>query len=232
MLGVAIDTCAATASFAIADSEGRVLWEKTYPQGIRVADVLLPDLQDLLLEAAIQFDGGLGRIVVTIGPGSFTGQRLGLAVAQGLAASSRGSELYGLTSLHAALLTHGVPSGSRSDCIVVADARRGQIYQQPFSSDLKPRGACTIAPSEELADQSISSTTRILALDPVSVEIARAAYPANELVLDNVGEGTAARLVVIGDLASVGVGKVERLRPLYLKPPDAAPAKSAGLRST
>ena len=232
MLGVAIDTCAATASFAIADSEGRVLGEKTYAQGTRVADVLLPDLQDLLLEAAIQFDGGLGRIVVTIGPGSFTGQRLGLAVAQGLAASSRGSELYGLTSLHAALLTREVRSGNSSDCIVVTDAKRGQIYQQTFSSDLKPRGACTIAPSEELVDHSTSSTTQVLALDHVAVEIARAAYPANELVLDSVSEGTAARLIAIGDLASVGVEKVERLRPLYLKPPDAAPAKSAGLRST
>lgn len=70
---------------------------------------------------------GLERIVVTVGPGSFTGLRVGLAFALGLGAALDRPVL-GVTTLHA--LAASAPE--EGDVAVAVDARRGELYLQPF----------------------------------------------------------------------------------------------------
>lgn len=69
----------------------------------------------------------IDRIGVTVGPGSFMGQRVGIAFAKGLVLGS-GALTVPLTTLEALAFGHDAPA-------VAIDARRGQVYFQQFSTD-------------------------------------------------------------------------------------------------
>jgi tRNA threonylcarbamoyladenosine biosynthesis protein TsaB len=87
------------------------------------APALLEAVLALLTGAGMDF-GGLTGIVVSTGPGSFTGIRVGLATAQGLAAA-RGWRVYACDSL---LARAALWSPHREPVAVVLDARRGEVY--------------------------------------------------------------------------------------------------------
>jgi tRNA threonylcarbamoyladenosine biosynthesis protein TsaB len=95
--------------------------------GSRHAPVLLAAVIDLLRRAAISLEA-LAGIAATTGPGSFTGVRVGLATAQGLAAA-RGWRVWTCDTLKAVAATR--PSGSRPVAVVL-DARRGELYAGLF----------------------------------------------------------------------------------------------------
>lgn len=115
------------------------------------AKVVLPLVQEVLDEAGLELKAvdGLG---VTIGPGSFTGIRIGVSIAQGL---SFGSSLPVVTVTTLELLAHqsvAVANGCGSDIILVAlDARMGEVYWQLFQingndlSELSPPAISDVA---------------------------------------------------------------------------------------
>ena len=97
---------------------------------------LAPMAADVMAEAGIGFES-LDRIVVTLGPGSFTGVRVGLAFAKGLALALA-VPCVGVGTLQAAALeTAGFATA-------VIDARQGLVYVQGFQ-DGTPRSAPEIA---------------------------------------------------------------------------------------
>jgi tRNA threonylcarbamoyladenosine biosynthesis protein TsaB len=108
------------------------LWS---PRGGTVADVCeevgrdharrLPGALDALFEAAARAPRDLAGIAVGVGPGSYTGLRVGVATAQGLA-KGLGVPLRGETSL--AALAASVLSPHLSSALVALDARRGNVY--------------------------------------------------------------------------------------------------------
>lgn len=90
---------------------------------------LLEMAHELLAQAGIEW-GGLQRVAVGLGPGRFTGLRVGIATARGLA-QSLGLELVGVSSLHAlALPALGSPRPAAT--IAVIDARRGEAFAGAF----------------------------------------------------------------------------------------------------
>ncbi len=90
------------------------------------AERLLPVLQDLLAEAGLTWSG-LDRFAVGTGPGNFTGVRIAVAAARGLALAS-GRPALGVTRLEA--LAHGLPR----PLTVIEDARRDEVYVQAFAA--------------------------------------------------------------------------------------------------
>lgn len=125
MLNLALDTATRHGRFALADATG-VLVDRPHNVGGNFADALLPIVQEVLASA------GRGRrdltgIGVTAGPGSFTGVRIGVATAKGLA-WALGCELVAVNSLEAmaaALLTEH-PHATAA--VPVLDARRGELF--------------------------------------------------------------------------------------------------------
>jgi tRNA threonylcarbamoyladenosine biosynthesis protein TsaB len=113
VLTLAFDTATAVATSALVDGD-EVLGER-----ISRAQTLLEDV-DALLRQAGSHPSELDRLAVGIGPGSFTGVRIGLAVARGLALSLdlRGS---GVSTLDA--LAAGAP-----DALPVVDAKRREVF--------------------------------------------------------------------------------------------------------
>lgn len=97
------------------------------------AEVLMPMIEQVMREAGSAYQD-LDRIAVTIGPGTFTGTRIGIATARGLGLALA-IPVIGETSL--AVMAHGIQarSGSEDQPLAIAvDARRGQIYFQHFDA--------------------------------------------------------------------------------------------------
>lgn len=124
MIVLAIDTCLFACSVAVVDGE-RVLARRVEPMSRGHQERLAPLVQEAMAQAGLGFDK-LERIGVTVGPGSFTGLRVGLAFAKGLA-SALSIPAVGIGALEA------LAEPERGNVVAVLDAKRGQVYLQAFS---------------------------------------------------------------------------------------------------
>ena len=133
MILLAFDTAQGALSAAVTDGEG-VLASSFEPRTRGHAEALMPLLETLLAEAALSF-ADLDALAVTVGPGTFTGLRVGLAAARGLALA-RSLPLVGVTTLEAI----AEPAGAEADetSIALFDARRDEVYMQAFAPALAP----------------------------------------------------------------------------------------------
>lgn len=157
--------------------------------------------------------GGLDRVErigVTVGPGSFTGLRVGLAFAHGLGAAL-GRPVVGLSSLDALAASVAAP-----DVAALIDARRGQVYARLWRGG-RPEAPPTAMPLD-------AARAAVAALPPGSVLvgsgaalIADAAIDARVLGLVGPAPEALARLAASADLAAAPPA------PLYLRAPDATP---------
>jgi tRNA threonylcarbamoyladenosine biosynthesis protein TsaB len=120
---------------------------------------LLPLANDLLVEAHIDWPE-LERIAVGIGPGTFTGLRIGIATARGLA-WSLGVELVGVSSLRA--LAHGAvahDADEQAQCVLAAiDARRGEVFVAAYE------GAQELIASQAVPPDGVAELLRSAAID-------------------------------------------------------------------
>lgn len=152
--------------------------------------------------------GGIERIGVTVGPGSFTGLRVGLAFAQGLGAAL-GRPVVGISTLDG--LAASVEGGGVTAALI--DARRGQVYAR-FWRDGEPQG-----PAEALAIEAARERVAALGADLRLVGSGAALVAGDETAVDLAGPApeALARLTAAADPA------VGPPRPLYLRAPDATP---------
>src|ERR1700736_4004006 len=135
-LDTALDACAA----AVLDTERRdLLASETHTMTRGHAEALMPMVARVMDAARLEFSD-IDRIAVTIGPGSFTGVRVGIAAARGIALAA-GKPAIGLTTLAAFTAPH-VATGFAGTVVPVIDARHGQVYMQVFG----PGGRAVIAP--------------------------------------------------------------------------------------
>jgi tRNA threonylcarbamoyl adenosine modification protein YeaZ len=93
-------------------------------------ETLTPGIRDLLYKVGLRAKS-LDRVVVDRGPGLYTGLRVGIATALGLALGA-GAQLVGVTSLE--VLARGAfAAGVRGTLVSVVDARRGEVFAQTFA---------------------------------------------------------------------------------------------------
>ncbi len=126
---LAFDTAMNACSVAITD--GAVVLGHVHEKRRRGhAETLMPLIESLMREADIRYEM-LDLIAVSIGPGTFTGLRIGLAAARGMALAAR-KPVVGITTLEA--LAAAVPCEivGNQPVIVASDARRGELYLQVF----------------------------------------------------------------------------------------------------
>lgn len=128
MLVLALDTAAQAGGVGLAE-DGRLLGEVLVDSPATHSRRLLPAVDFLLAQCGRQ-RRELGGLAVSLGPGFFTGVRIGLATAQGLALGL-GLPATGVGSLR--LLAAG-PMGYTGTIWAVSDARRGLVYAAPFAA--------------------------------------------------------------------------------------------------
>jgi tRNA threonylcarbamoyladenosine biosynthesis protein TsaB len=149
----------------------------------------------------------LDRIGVTVGPGSFTGLRVGLAFAQGLGAALD-RPVVGLSTL--AALAWSADGGVGRTCAVI-DARRGQVYVQIFEDGL-PVSEAEAMPVERAA-AAVAGPARS----------GRWAGSGVLLVGGPAGVETTPSPAALATLTATFDPAVHPPRPLYLRAPDATP---------
>lgn len=122
---LAIDTCLGACSAAVTDG-ARVLAAAAEPMERGHQERLAPLVAEVMDAARTAFVD-IERVAVTTGPGSFTGLRVGLAFAKGLALAL-GRPVVGVGTLHALAASES----ETGRVAAVVDARREQVYLQPF----------------------------------------------------------------------------------------------------
>ena len=126
MLILAFETSAKAASVALTQ-DGNLLGESYQITGLTHSQTLMVMAEDLLKQCS-KTVSDLDAVAVAEGPGSFTGVRIGVAAAKGLA---WGAELpcYGVSTLEAMAVSLGIYEGYVCPCM---DARRNQVYNALF----------------------------------------------------------------------------------------------------
>ena len=128
---------AATSACSVACwSGGAIIAQREETAGKRQAEILMPMVQSAMREAGFDYNM-VDLIAVTIGPGSFTGVRIGLATARGLALAS-GLPLIGVTTLQALAAAPPPDERQGGPILAVLDARREQLYGQFFNINGDP----------------------------------------------------------------------------------------------
>ncbi len=128
MLILALDSTATVATAAICDNE-TVLAAETVSCGLKHSETLLPLIEKLLGVAGKKVSD-MDLFSCTVGPGSFTGVRIGAATVKGLAFG--GKKCVGVSTLEA--LAYNL-RGQKGIVSPVMDARRGQLYNALFRWD-------------------------------------------------------------------------------------------------
>ena len=166
--------------------------------------------RDAAAEAGVGFDA-LDRIGVTVGPGSFTGLRVGLAFAKGLAAALD-RPVAGISTLDALAAS----AGDAPAVAALIDARRGQVYARFW------HGGVAGGPAEALSLEA--AAVRIGGMAPGGVLVGSGAALFADLApglgarpLDGPAPEALARLAAAADPARSPAS------PLYLRAPDATP---------
>ncbi len=149
MLVLAIDTALAGGGVALA-RDGELLAEVFWQVGATHSRLLLPAVENLL-ELAGESRESLEGVAVCAGPGYFTGLRIGLASAQGLALGL-GIMASPVSSLRLLALGAACHQGV---IWAVADARRGLVYAAPFRSG--PAGLQRLAPDAAMAPERLAA---------------------------------------------------------------------------
>lgn len=161
---LALDTATRHATVALLDESAALSLREREREVTTHSEGLLTMVDELLAEAGLAVRE-LDAIVVGLGPGSFTGLRIGLATAKGLCLASR-RPLVGLSSLGplAAAVAEALPGDARLTCVVL-DARRGEVFSQRYRGEqaLEPERLCR--PEALAAELAASPEPLLLAGD-------------------------------------------------------------------
>ena len=217
---LAIEAASAQGSIAVAGARGQIVQRACAP-GQRAVETLVPTMMACLQEAEIA-PRDVELIVVDLGPGGFTGIRAGVAVARAFCLAT-GRPALGLTAL-AIAADRALAAGHPAPICVVRDAQRGELVVQSFDGDGNAREEPRLLEGAVVERQLGSDWRTLVRLGevgrPLSVEAV------------HIEVSSAVDLLVAAkrrlDLGAVPVPG-SRLRPFYLRPPDATPAAGDAL---
>jgi tRNA threonylcarbamoyl adenosine modification protein YeaZ len=219
---LAIDTALGACSACVLDTgQGAVLARETLLMERGHAEALLP-LLDRVVSGVEGGFGSLGRVAVTIGPGSYTGLRVGISAARAIGLAI-GVPVIGVATL-SALLAPLMASETRRVLVAAIDAKHGQIYVQAVA----PGGRTIIPP----ALMPLRDATRLLGSGPLV--LAGSGAPAlaadawaqgiESLVADS---APAPDIAFVARLGAIADPAQALPKPLYLRGPDAKPQDGA-----
>lgn len=131
MLVLAIDTALESCAAAVLDTDAEAFRARqSLPMKRGHAEALMPMIDEVMKAASLSY-AALDRIAVTVGPGSFTGLRVGISAGRGLGLAAN-RPVVGITTL-AAYAAPLIDGESETPVIAAIDARHGHVYAQVFS---------------------------------------------------------------------------------------------------
>lgn len=205
---LAVDTALGACSVAILDGD-QTLAHRFEVMERGHAEALAPMVEDAMRRAQLSF-AALDRLAVTTGPGTFTGQRVGLAFMRGLRVALS-KPLIGVTTL-SAMAHQAMDETGLAAAAALHDARRNEVY-------LEIAGSVATEPSI----LSFADAVVLLGQRPDQIALAGTAAPAahaelKDSVLSDIRQPDA---LWVARLAQTMPAATEAPKPLYLRPPDA-----------
>ena len=223
MLLLAIDTALAACSAAVLDTEhAALLASEQLPMTRGHAEALMPLIERVMLAAEIDF-ASLDRIAVTTGPGSFTGLRVAISAARGIALAAA-KPAVGLTTL-SAYAAPFVAEAAPDPILSAIDARHDQVYFQLVAGD----GSMLRRPAIARVDDVLQIVAEHGALRLVgnAAQLLASRLPAGVPQPVQVDTQPAPDIAWVAWLGAAADPAKAQARPLYLRPPDAKPQASA-----
>jgi tRNA threonylcarbamoyladenosine biosynthesis protein TsaB len=220
MLILAIDTALDACSAGILDTDaGKLIAHESLPMKRGHAEALMPLIARVMKASGIAF-AALDRIAVTTGPGSFTGLRVGLSAARGIALAA-GKPAVGVTTL-TAYAAPVVSESGEQPVISAIDARHDHVYFQVVSGN----GSSLVWPQLASIEEALGAS-RFGApwLVGNAAEILRQRWPAQALAPFKVDAQPAPDIAWVGWLGAAVSPDTAPAKPYYLRAPDAKPQK-------
>jgi len=209
MIVLALDTAGVDCAAAVYDSgSDSVMGEVTETIGRGHAEHLMHVIDEALAKAGTALSA-IERVVVTVGPGSFTGIRIGVAAARGFALSLD-IPAVGVTTLEVMAAAAGKQNPGKP-VLAAIDAKREEIYLQAFGADGSPLDEARAVTVDE-------ARTIVSAFDGIVTGTAVAR-------LSDAPPAERPDAFPIAIVARLGAAKPvsEKPKPLYLRGPDARP---------
>lgn len=223
MIILALDTCMAACSTAVLrlDQGERYMAQRFEPMERGHAEALFPMIEAVMAEAGVAF-ADIGRIAVTVGPGTFTGVRAGIAAARGIALAAK-LPVVGAGSLEvmaAGALRQIGADAMASGFMVAHDARRDEVYVQHFDPAARALSPATILNIAE-AGQNFPQEINAIAGSGASAIAAQLSAQNRSVraILPGLLPDAADLAVIALNLPHCEQPPV----PLYLRAPDAKP---------
>jgi len=201
---LAIDTSGPFCSAALHDGTSLIV-QQSDDIGRGHAEHLMPMLEGMMSTAGMGWQT-LSRICCTVGPGSFTGLRVGLATARGLALALD-CPCIGVTAFD------GFAYGQKQPLAVVLDAKRDEIWMQIFDSDNTPPLAAGLEEAGAVIPDHVS--TLIGSGSPLLIE--------QDPRFNCLSEMASPPIASIAELGIKAEKTSAKPKPLYLRSPDAKP---------
>jgi tRNA threonylcarbamoyladenosine biosynthesis protein TsaB len=221
---LAIDTALEACSVAVLDTaHAEACVQESLPMQRGHAEALMPLIERVLDRAQLDASA-LDRIAVTTGPGSFTGLRVGIAAARGIALAS-GKPAIGLSTL-AAFAAPFIAADDTLPVVVAIDARHDHVYLQVFGPGGRTVVAPRVAPLREALRVSIAGAPRITG---TAANKLAASWPSGERPHGAVEQRGAPRIDWVARLGAAATDTGTPPKPLYLRAPDAHPQDAVQL---
>jgi tRNA threonylcarbamoyladenosine biosynthesis protein TsaB len=223
---LAIDTALDACSVAVVDMghAAAVPFVSTSRMARGHAEVLVPRIAEVVGAA-----GGFGtidRIAVTVGPGSFTGIRVGLSAARALALALRRPAV-GVSTL-AALAAPLMESDDYIPIAIAIDARNERVYFQMFGPGGRTIVGARCATVKEAARAAGIGPVKVIGSGARMIVAAGAATGCDFRLAEPFAEVPDIRWVA--EIGAVADPDAAPARPYYLRPPDARPQEAGRLQ--
>jgi len=214
---LAFDTSAAHCAAAVLKNDA-IYAERMEPMERGQAERLMPMLEEVLAEAEITWRD-LDYIAVGVGPGSFTGVRIAVSAARGLALAL-GIPAVGVSNFEIMRSRHG---GSTAPAEIVSlPAPRGQAYVQHFRHGVPQSPPQVIDPSDPSADLQAPMNMSI-----VGHRASEIAKPFETFARDAEIAEIARNIARLAEAKLTPGEAPDRPVPLYVRPADTAPPREA-----
>jgi len=222
---LAIDTALEACSAAVLDTApGTVIAHEQQPMVRGHAEALMPIVQRVMQNAGVAFTD-LDRIAVTVGPGSFTGLRVGIAAARGLALATARPAV-GLSTL-SAFAAPFIADDDTLPVVAAIDARHSHVYLQIFGQG----GRTLLAPRLATLSEAVrrAAATGAPRITGTAAGLLAESWPADEPPPTAIDHRRAPDIGWVARLGAAAEDSGAPPKPLYLRAPDAQPQNTAQL---
>jgi tRNA threonylcarbamoyladenosine biosynthesis protein TsaB len=220
---LAIDTALEACSAAVLDTSGGITASETAVMTRGHAEALMPLIARVMIRAGIEF-GDLDRIAVTTGPGSFTGLRVGISAARGIALAA-GKSAIGLSTL-AGFAAPLIADDDSTQVVAAIDARHDHIYLQVFGVNGRTLVGPRTATVRDAARAAMAAPARIIGSAAKKLAAAWPKGAEPPLLVEQLGAPDIDWIARLGAAAAEAHGPP---KPLYLRAPDAQLQNAARL---